>query len=50
MSFLAKVLLLAVAVLIFDGCATPREANQPRIYRGGQYYEDAVHAEDLKSR
>jgi hypothetical protein len=49
MSTLAGFCLLAFAVLIV-GCADSAGSNRPSAYRGGQYYDDAVHAGDLERR
>jgi uncharacterized lipoprotein len=32
------------------GCSWPGESRQPMVYRGGQDYENAIHAEDVKGR
>jgi len=43
---------LLVAAVICTGCASSRtaEAKRPSVYRGGQYYGDAVHSYDLASQ
>ena len=40
--------LFALSVLA-GGCADAA-GNRPSVYRGGQYYGDAVHAGDFKGR
>jgi len=44
-----SLLVLGLSVVCFcTGCASPRETNRrPSVYLGGQYYGDAVHADDL---
>ena len=37
----------ALAVFLCTSCASSREAKRPTVYRGGQYYGDALHAKDL---
>lgn len=43
---------LVTAAVICTGCASSRtaEAKRPSVYRGGQYYGDAVHSYDLASQ
>ena len=41
--------MLACAVL-FVGCSGAEQFTSPSVYRGGQYYGDAVHAEHLNQR
>jgi hypothetical protein len=47
MNHLPGILALVAAALVLNGCAGPRESRRPEIYRGGQDYETAVHADDL---
>jgi hypothetical protein len=37
-------------LVFFAGCSGPAESGRPGVYRGGQSYENAVHAGDLKER
>ena len=37
------VLALLTGVLLLSACSGPEESDRPRVYRGGQSYEDAVH-------
>ena len=42
---------LLVAAVICTGCTSrTAEVKRPSVYRGGQYYGDAVHSYDLASQ
>ena len=40
---------LAASLVILASCSHS-PPKRPRVYLGGQYYGDAVHADDLKSQ
>jgi hypothetical protein len=35
--------LTSVCLLHFAACACPKKHSTPSVYRGGAYYDDAVH-------
>lgn len=37
----------SLVLFLCTGCASSHEVKRPTVYRGGQYYGDAIHAEDL---
>lgn len=42
----SRALLLAFLLAVLftaAGCAPREDSNRPGVYRGGQYYDDAVH-------
>jgi hypothetical protein len=40
----SRAILLGLAsALLFSSCANKDKARTPNVYRGGQYYEDAIH-------
>jgi len=41
-------LCLLFAIVLCASCSSSREARRPEVYRGGQYYGDALHANDFK--
>jgi len=41
---------LLLAAALCTGCASRSEAKRPIVYRGGQYYGDAVHSHELASQ
>ena len=41
---------MLACIVLLAGCSGARESAAPSVYRGGQYYGDAVHAQDLKQR
>lgn len=41
---------ITVALLVFAGCSGTAESKHPGVYRGGQDYDTAVHAQDVGSR
>jgi hypothetical protein len=43
-------LLTALLVVLSAGCAHHDHANKPMIYRGGQSYDQALHAGDVPAR
>lgn len=44
------IICLLLAAAICAGCASRPEAKRPTVYRGGQYYGDAVHSHELASQ
>src|SRR5258708_33781153 len=44
-----RFLCLPLALAIYTGCAAQPHVKRPYVYRGGQYYGDALHAEDLQA-
>jgi hypothetical protein len=51
-SIVPFVCLLLFTAVICTGCTSSRSAEikRPSVYRGGQYYGDAVHSYDLASQ
>jgi hypothetical protein len=47
---IVPVICLLLAAAMCAGCASHSEAKRPTVYRGGQYYGDAVHSYDLASQ
>lgn len=48
--FIVLTCLLLLTALLGTGCASRSEARRPTVYRGGQYYGDAEHAQNLASQ
>jgi len=47
---LATILLTAALSVLSVGCAHREQATRPMIYRGGQSYDRAIHADDVSAR
>ena len=41
------VVLALLGLILLAGCAGKPEAQRPGVYRGGAYYGDAIHSEDV---
>ena len=44
------ILLTAALGVLSVGCAHREQATRPMIYRGGQSYDRAIHADDVSAR
>lgn len=46
MTVFRVIFLTILSIVILNACAN-KEMRRPTVYRGGQYYGDAIHSEDL---
>jgi hypothetical protein len=40
-------ILALLGFLLLAGCSSKSEPQRPGVYRGGAYYGDAIHSEDV---
>jgi uncharacterized lipoprotein len=50
MRTLLQLICCLLTIGLCAGCSSQQNENRPDIYRGGQYYGDAVRAKDLKNK
>lgn len=49
MPVLLRCLALLASLAVLAGCSQPASRSRPSVYRGGQYYDDAVHADTART-
>lgn len=47
MRIVLRTLCFLLTLAIGTGCSATSEPKRPHVYRGGQYYGDAIHGRDL---
>ena len=50
MQILLRFFCVVAAMTMCVGCSGHSRDQRPEVYRGGQYYGDALHAKDLKKQ